>query len=71
MKEPIRFLSKTFAGHGHYKVTVDIGQKITCLTTNMPAVDNNDHKALTEECLIAHGLDPDDYDMNSVINPID
>jgi len=69
MKAPICFLSKTFAGHGHYKITIDIGQKLTGITTNMPAVDSNDHRLLAEEVLIHNGLNPEDYDMESIIKP--
>lgn len=35
------YLKLEFAGHGHYKVTLDYyGKEISCTTTNMPSVDD-------------------------------
>jgi len=36
-----RNLELRFSGHGHYKISCDYyGKRISCITTNMPAVDN-------------------------------
>ena len=41
-------LSLTPSGHGHYRVTTNYyGKKISCITNNMPAID--DYKSYQSE----------------------